>query len=96
MHNENPDESITNAINTITEKLSHTLLQEFLNLPQELQVNIILIKSSQLLLSNILCNIASTTDELEKISAAQGEEMKELIFNCALTGFANKFDINKH
>lgn len=96
MNIENHDESITDAINTITEKLSNVILQEFLKLPKELQINIVLIKSSQLLLANILCHIASTKEELENISDTQGMEMKELIFNCAFTGFADKFDINKH
>ncbi len=96
MKNENQDEAITSAINNITEKLSNVLLQEFLNLPTELQINIVLIKSAQLLLANILCHVASTKDELENIASDQGIEMKELIFNCAFTGFSDKFDINKH
>lgn len=93
---ETQDELITNAINTITEKLSKYLLQEFLTLPTELQMNIVLIKSAQLLLSNILCHIAANKDELEKISNSQGLELKELIFNCAFTGFSDKFDLNRH
>jgi len=93
---ENQDESITNAINNVTEKLSGVLLQEFLKLPKELQINIVLIKSAQLLLANILCHVATTKEELENIADDQGVEMKELTFNCALTGFSDKFDINKH
>lgn len=96
MTNENKDELITNAINNITEKLSSLLLQEFLKLPKELQINIILLKSTQLLLANILCHVATTKEELESITDDQGVEMKELTFNCALTGFSDKFDINKH
>lgn len=46
MTDEIQEELITNAINTITEKLGKILLQEFLNLPAELQMNIVLIKSS--------------------------------------------------
>lgn len=96
MENANPEESITNAINNITEKLSNVLLQEFLQLPKELQINIVLIKSSQLLLANILCHVAATKVELENIADAQGVEVKELTFNCAFTGFSDKFDIKKH
>lgn len=54
---DNQDELITNAINTITENLSKSLLEDFLKLPTELQMNIILIKSAQLLLANILCHV---------------------------------------
>ena len=90
------DELITNAINNLTEKLSKLLLKEFLKLPTELQMNIVLIKSAQLLLANILCHVATSKEELEKIANAQGTELSELIFNCAFTGFADKFDINKH
>jgi len=96
MTHENQDELITNAINTITEKLSKVLLDEFLNLPPEVQMNIVLIKSAQLLLSNILCHVATNRDELEKISDAQGMELKELIFNCAFSAFSDKFDLHKH
>jgi hypothetical protein len=96
MTDEIQDELITNAINTITEKLSKTLLQAFLKLPTELQMNIILIKSAQLLLANILCHVATNKEELEKIPDDQGTELKELIFNCAFTGFSGKFDLNKH
>lgn len=96
MKNENQDELITNAINTITQKLSNVLLQEFLKLPNELQLNIVLIKSAQLLLANILCHVAATQVELENMANNQGAEMKELTFNCAFTGFREKFDINKH
>lgn len=95
MQNEQ-DEAITHAINTITEKLSNVLLQEFLNLPKELQINIVLIKSAQLLLANILCHISDTKEELENITSSQGMEMKELTFNCAFTGFSDKFDLKKH
>jgi hypothetical protein len=93
---ENQDESITNAINEITKKLSNVVLQEFLNLPKELQMNIVLIKSAQLLLSNILCHVVTTKEELENVTDAQGAEIKELTFNCAFAGFSAKFDVNKH
>jgi hypothetical protein len=93
---DNNDELTTNAINTITENLSKVLLQDFLKLPSELQMNIVLIKTAQLLLANILCHVASNRDELEKIANDQGVEIKELTFNCAFTGFSNKYDLNKH
>jgi hypothetical protein len=93
---ENQDESITHAINDITEKLSSVSLQEFLKLPEELRMNIVLIKSAQLLLANILCHVATNKEELESIVDTQGEEMKELVFNCAFAGFSDKFDIKKH
>lgn len=96
MKNENQDESIADAINAITGKISNMLLQEFLNLPKELQINIVLIKSAQLLLANILCHVATTKEELENITEDQGVEIKELTFNCAFTGFSDKFDVNKH
>lgn len=90
------DELITDAINTITEKLSKVLLDDFLQLPKELQLNIILIKSAQLLLANILCHVADNKEELEKISDDQGLELKDLTFNCAFMAFTHKFDLNKH
>lgn len=96
MTHESQDELITNAINNVTQKISQVLLEEFLNLPTELQMNIVLIKSAQLLLANILCHVATSKDELEKIADEQGIEMKELTFNCAFTGFSDKFDVNKH
>jgi hypothetical protein len=96
MTEHNQDELITHAINSITEKLSKVLLQDFLKMPQDLQMNIILIKSAQLLLANILCHIATNKVELDKITDEQGMEIKELTFNCAFTGFADKFDLNKH
>lgn len=96
MSNELQDEMLTNAINMLTEKLSKTLLKNFLTLPKELQMNIVLIKSAQLLLANILCHVATNNDELDKITNEQGIEIKELVHDCAFTGFTNKFDLNKH
>lgn len=96
MKNEIDDELITNAINHITEKLSIFLLDEFLKLPSKLQINLVLMKSAQLLLANILCQIAINNDELEKITENQGMEIKDLTFNCSFTGFSDKFEIIKH
>jgi hypothetical protein len=96
MKNKNQDELITNAINDLTEKLSKVLLKEFMKLSPELQLNIVLIKSAQLLLANILCQVTHTKEELEKISDLQGREIKELTLDCAFTGFSHKFNAHKH
>ncbi len=96
MADEISDEAITQAINQLTEKLSHVLLQDFLELSDELQLNIVLIKSGQLLLANILCHVAANRDELEKIADEQGGDLKELAMTCAYTGFADKFGGHKH
>lgn len=92
----NQDELVTNAINAMTEKLSKVMLQEFLALPTELQMNIVLIKSAQLLLANILCHVTTNQNELEKVVDEQAVEIKELTLNCAFTGFSDKFNVNKH
>lgn len=96
MTDQSQDEIIANVINDMTEKLSNVLMQEFLKLPDELQMNIVMIKSAQLLLANILCHVAANNDELVQIADEQGVEMKELVFNCAYTGFGHKFDVQKH
>lgn len=96
MSTEDQTITITNAVNRITEKLSGVLLQEFLKLPAESQVNIVLIKSAQLLLANILCHVAITKEELEMISTDQAMQIKELTNHCAFTGFSDKFDLKKH
>jgi hypothetical protein len=96
MKSNNQDEELTNEINNITQKVSDKLLKEFLKLPKELQVNVVLIKSAQLLLSNILCHIATSKEELDSLVDYQGVEIKELTLNCAATGFADKFDIKRH
>ncbi len=92
---DNQNELITNAINQVTEKLSHVLLEEFLKLPKELQISLVLIKSAQLLLANILCQVVMSKEELENITNEQGIEIKELTFNCAYSGFLDKFSMNK-
>jgi hypothetical protein len=93
---EHDEELITNAINNITEKISQVLLQEFLKLQKELQLNIVLIKSAQLLLANVLCHVVASKDELDKIIDDQGAEIKDLTINCFFTGFSDKFNVNKH
>jgi hypothetical protein len=92
----NDNEMFINAINKITEKLSQELLTQFLKLPKDAQLNIVLIKSAQLLLANILCQVAQNKNELEEIANQQCIELKELIFDCAMTGFSQKFESNKH
>lgn len=96
MIDEEQNALVTDAINTLTEKLSIVLLKEFLELPDDVQINLVLIKTVQLLLANVLCQVATNNDELKKIVADQGVEMKELTFSCALTGFPEKFGIIKH
>jgi hypothetical protein len=90
------EELIANTINNLTERVSQVLLEEFLKLPGDLQLNVVLIKTAQLLLANILCHVASTNEELEKIAGEQGVEVKELTINCALSAFTDKFDSPKH
>ncbi len=90
------DQHIIDAINILTEKLSKILLEEFLALPDELHVNVVLIKTAQLLLANILCQVSENNEELNKISDLQGNELKELALHCALAAFPEKFDLNKH
>ena len=96
MSDKSQEEELTNAINQLTEKVSKLLLEEFLKLPKEMQLNIVMIKSAQLLLANILCHVATDREELQKIVDEQGVEISELSFNCAYTGFAHKFDLLKH
>ncbi len=96
MIKENQDELISNAINDVTEKLSKVLLKEFLKLPDNLQVSIVLIKSAQLLLANILCQVTTSKEELEKIAEIQGKEIQELTLDCAYSGFSDKFTLDKH
>lgn len=96
MIEEPQDEMILKAINKITSKLSKMMLREFLKLPPELQMNLVMIKSSQLLLANILCHAANNSVELGKILDEQDGDMRELVLNCAHSGFADKFDQNKH
>lgn len=96
MTKEDKDQLISNAINKLTEKMSGILLEELLKLPEELQTGFVLIKSTQLLLANILCQVATNKDILNKLGDEQGEQIKELTLNCAYSGFAEKFGLNKH
>jgi len=96
MKNYIEDEQIAHAINSITEKMSKVLLDEFLKLPKEVQINLVLIKATQLLLANILCQVAHDIEEFKKLIEDQGLEIKELAINCAYSGFSGKFNVNKH
>lgn len=90
------DDVITDTINYLTEKISRLLLDEFLKLDKTLQINLVLIKSSQLLLANVLCQVASNIDQLHDLLNAQITEIKNLTINCAYTGFTEKFKVIKH
>lgn len=94
--NEQNYELFAEAINNIAEKISEVLLQKYLELPEELQKSIVLIKSVQLVLANILCQIAISKEELDDIANQQGEDIKELIYDCAMTAFAKKFNMSNH
>lgn len=90
------NELFADAINNITEKLSAELIKEYSKLPADLQKGLVLIKSAQLLLANVLCQVAIDRDELEMIAQEQGAEMNQLIFDCAVIGFSSKFGIVNH
>jgi hypothetical protein len=90
------NEKLVNAINHLTEKLSVVLLDEFLQLPDDQQKNIVLIKATQLLLANVLCQVAVDKPELDTITDLQADELKELISDCIATGFADKFSQSRH
>lgn len=96
MSHNDENELFLNAINQITERLSEVLLQEYLKLPEKLQKSLVLTKSSELLLANVVCQIAMNRQELSQIVEELGEDMKELIESCAVSGFAEKFEIHKH
>ena len=90
------EELITNAINNITEKVSQVVLDEYMKLPEEIQIGLVLIKSTQLLLANILCQVAADHEELDKLIDEQSEDIKELTHSCAHSGFAEKFKPHAH
>lgn len=90
------EERATDAINQLTSKVSNTLLEEFKQLPEDMQLNVVLIKTVQLLLANVLCHVAVNRQEFDNILEAQGDEIKELTYTCASTAFADKFEMNKH
>lgn len=90
------EERATDAINALTGKVSNTLLEEFNQLPQDMQLNVVMIKTVQLLLANVLCHVAVDRAEFDQLVDAQGDEVKELTLTCANTAFAEKFGMGKH
>ena len=96
MTHEDKDEIISQAINTMTEHLSTVLLEELLKLPEELRTGFVLIKSTQLLLANVLCQVATDKVILGKLCDEQSGQIKELTINCAYAGFSEKFGMSKH
>lgn len=96
MAEEHQDELLAVAINTITEKASKILLDEFLKLPADMQLNLVLIKAAQLLLANVLCQVVQNEEELNRILEDQGPEIKFLTLDCAHSAFPEKFPSRKH
>ncbi len=96
MSNNDENEKLIQAINHLTEKVSEKLLDEFLDLSEDTQKNIVLIKAAQLLLANVLCQVAVDKEELDTIVNLQADEIKEIVDDCVSTGFADKFLPHKH
>ncbi len=88
---DNESDELADAINDMAEKVSKTLLKEYMALPKELQIGLVLIRTTQLILSNILCHVAMDIEELTKLADEQGEEIKDLTQTCATSGFSDKF-----
>lgn len=93
---EQSQDDLSEAINNLTDKISSTLLKEYTDLPQDMQIGLVLIQSSQLLLANILCHVALNTQELEDLMNEQSAEIRELTLHCAQAGFSDKFHFEKH
>ena len=96
MTEKSQEELAADMINNLTSKVSHVLLKEFNQLPQELQLNVVMIKTVQLLLANVLCHVAGNKDELDGLISVQGEEVGELVQTCANMAFPEKFGLIKH
>lgn len=88
--------ALIDAINSINESVSQEMLKKFLSLPSSQRTNLVLIKSSQLLLANVLCQVAANEEELHELLSAQELELKELTLDCAMSGYGEKFQFNKH
>ena len=95
VNDELENEKLVEAINNLTKKMSDLLLKEFLKLPESMQKSIVLIKSAQLMLANILCQVAINKEELEKILQDQGNDVIELTHNCAMSAYSEKFSFHK-
>lgn len=96
MTEKSQEERATDAINELTSSISDALLEGFNQLPQDLQLNVVMIKTVQLLLANVLCHVAQSKAEFDDIVTVQGAEITDLAYACANTAFAGKFGINKH
>lgn len=96
MTEKSQEERATDAINELTSSVSNALLEGFNQLPQDLQLNVVMIKTVQLLLANVLCHVAKNKQEFDDIVTVQGAEITELAYTCANVAFAAKFDIDKH
>lgn len=96
MTEKSQEERATDAINSLTSDVSNALLEGFNQLPQDLQLNVVMIKTVQLLLANVLCHVAQNKQEFDDIVTVQGSEISELAYTCANVAFAAKFGIEKH
>lgn len=96
MAEKSQEERATDAINDLTSEVSDALLAGFNQLPKDLQLNVVMIKTVQLLLANVLCHVAGNKQEFDDIVTVQGAEISELSYACANTAFAEKFGMNKH
>lgn len=96
MTDKTQEERATDAINGLTSIVSNALLEGFNELPNDLQLNVVMIKTVQLLMANVLCHVAANKQEFDDIVTVQGSEIAELSYACAQTAFAEKFGLNKH
>lgn len=96
MTDEKAQDDLSDAINDLTDKVSTVLLKEYMDLPQEMQIGLVLIQTTQLLLANILCHVALNADELQGLINEQSDEIRELTMHCAHAGFGDKFKFEKH
>jgi hypothetical protein len=91
-----PEDRAADMVNHLTAKISEVLQVEFNKLPADMQLNIVMIKTVQLLMANVLCHVAADKEELDQLLSIQGEEIAELTRMCANMAFTEKFGLNKH
>lgn len=96
MTDDKEQDDLSDAINDLTDKVSNVLLKEYMDLPQDMQIGLVLIQTSQLLLANVLCHVALNAEELEGLISEQSSEIRELTLHCARAGFSDKFHFEKH
>jgi hypothetical protein len=94
--NINQELDALDIINTITSQLNKTLVSEFLKLPKEAQTGLVLTKSVQLLLANVLCQVTDSKDELEQLLADHTAAIKTLTLRFAQLEFSRKFTTVTH